>query len=128
MDYGEAIPVDTSATGARIETIHARFDLTLTGSPGSRGGEVLYTSPGGRHYFLFDETAGFTVRAGPGITPDSVTVQPESCPSAALVMGYTLEPGEHRLNFFNVESSQIAFVVHVAAAVHDHGHYDHSAP
>lgn len=130
MNFGEPIPVDTTTGDARIETVHARFDLTLGGRAGNHSGDVLYDSPGGRHYFLFDAPATFLVKTRQGVRPDSITVQPESCPSAALAIGYTLEPGEHRLDFFGVESASLAFVIHLVTDVHDHAQAqeDHDAP
>jgi len=128
MDFGEAIPVDTTTRDARIETTQARFDLILRGSAGNHYGDVLYTSPGGRHYFLFDAPTTFRVKVRQGVRPDAVTVQPESCPSAALAIAYTLEAGEHQLDFFDVESARLALVVHLATTANDPGNDDDQAP
>jgi len=126
MEFGPDVALDVApGLDAAIETVHTRYDLTLSEAVrGGYEGRILYTSGGAMHYLMLDQAADLLITDSEGddVEPMMLENEPTSCPLARSVHHVMLPEGVYTLDISGAASASMSLVVHVANADHSHAH------
>lgn len=126
LEFGPEVALEIDPNDPpTVETFHTRYDMTLLGtSAAGNNGLLDYTSPGGMHYLIFDQSFEFAIADAEGapVEPSMVEENPASCEAAGAVHHVMLPAGTYTLYFDAVPSALLQMVIHVENQSHDHAH------
>ena len=125
MEFGPeiALTID-NLDPPTVETYHTRYDMTLNDGVMGYTGLLDYTSQGGMHYLIFDQSFEFNITddSGAEVAPMMVENDPASCALADVVYHVMLPAGTYTFFFDEVPESLLKMVIHVANQDHSHAH------
>ena len=133
LEYGPDVPLRLTGESAAASTIHTRYSVTLGSAGDAYSGQFIWTSAGGHHYFLLDQSAEMSIAEAEGsdVSPFAVHTGPvPGCTGAQIVYEFMLPEGSYEIRLESGES-ELLMAIHKAGEDHDQGDHhprgsDHS--